>query len=92
MKINTIPSQITYPRSGTGKLGWWDAYKRFLFSKQESIMLKIAPLALIGILPEEIITNVIPGLGLFDDAGFCILASVVVVRTLIRVNHYRAID
>jgi hypothetical protein len=79
------------PRFDTAetKAGWLTAYKRFLFSREESVLLKLAPLALIGILPEEILSNLIPGLGLLDDAGYVVIVAVVLYKTVTRVNRYR---
>lgn len=68
---------------------WLSAYKRFLASKDESVTLKLAPLALAGILPPEILTNAIPVLGLVDDIGFIVATIVVIVKTMHRVKKYR---
>lgn len=62
---------------------------RFLTSRDESMLLKLAPLALVGILPPEILTNAIPVLGLADDVSYFILATFVIFKTLSRVNAYR---
>ena len=69
--------------------GWLTAYMRFLTSKDESLMLKVAPLALIGVMPMDVVSNIIPGIGLLDDSGYILITIVVLSKTLIRVNHYR---
>lgn len=69
--------------------GWLRAYIRFLTSKDESFVLKIAPLALMGVMPIDVISNLIPGIGLLDDAGYIVIAVTVLFKTLARVNYYR---
>ena len=68
---------------------WLRAYLRFLASKDESLALKIAPLALVGVMPIDIVSNIIPGLGLLDDAGYMLIAITVLFKTFTRVNRYR---
>jgi uncharacterized membrane protein YkvA (DUF1232 family) len=79
--------------TGTGthavRDNWLRAYARFLASRQESTMLKAAPLALMGILPAEILTNAIPVLGVADDVSYVVLAVYIALRTLARVRRYR---
>lgn len=79
-------------RSKPQESGWFAAYKQFLLSKDESVTLKLAPLALAGILPPEILTNAIPVLGLVDDIGFIIATVIVIVKTRQRVKRYRQPD
>ena len=69
--------------------GWFAAYRRFLLSRNESVVLKLAPLALIGILPPEVLSNLIPGIGLLDDVGYIIALVFVVYKTITRVAAYR---
>lgn len=69
--------------------GWFQAYVRFLVSRDESLVLKVAPLALIGVLPMDIVSNIIPGIGLLDDAGYILIAIAVLFKTLARVNYHR---
>lgn len=69
--------------------GWFRAYLRFLMSKDESFVLKVAPLAIVGVMPMDIISNIIPGIGLLDDAGYMVIAVAVLFKTLARVNYYR---
>lgn len=71
------------------KSSWSKAYFRFLRSKDESVVLKIAPLALAGILPLDILSNIIPVVGELDDLGYIILLVAVVFKTLKQVNKYR---
>ncbi len=71
------------------KISWPKAYLRFLLSKDESVVLKIAPLALAGILPLDILSNIIPFVGELDDLGYIILLVVVAFKTLKQVNKYR---
>lgn len=69
--------------------GWFRAYIRFLTSKDESFVLKVAPLALMGVMPIDVISNIIPGIGLLDDAGYMVIAVAVLFKTLARVNYHR---
>lgn len=69
--------------------GWFRAYLRFLMSRDESFVLKVAPLALVGVMPIDVISNIIPGIGLLDDAGYMVIAVAVLFKTLARVNYYR---
>jgi len=78
----------TYP-ANDALSGWIRAYVRFLASKDESLVLKVAPLALVGVMPIDVVSNIIPGLGLLDDSGYMLIAVAVLFKTLVRVNHYR---
>ena len=71
------------------KSSWSKAYMRFLMSKDESVVLKIAPLALAGVLPFDILSNLIPLVGELDDLGYIIMLTFVVFKTLKQVNKYR---
>ena len=71
------------------KISWPKAYLKFLLSKDESVILKIAPLALAGILPLDVLSNLIPLVGELDDLGYIILLAAVVIKTLKQVNKYR---
>ncbi len=71
------------------KSSWLKAYAKFLLSKDESVLLKIAPLALAGILPFEILSNLIPLVGELDDLGYVIMLSFVIYKTLKQLNKYR---
>lgn len=52
-------------------------------------MLKVAPLALIGILPVDVLSNLVPVIGELDDVWFTIVAAVIIARTIQRVRQYR---
>jgi len=80
---------IRYRESVQPKASWSKAYKRFLLSGHESLLLKVAPLAMIGILPFDIISNLVPVIGELDDIGFIIVLAVVAFRTYERVRKYR---
>jgi len=75
--------------SGQTKSSWTRAYLRFLTSKDESLMLKVAPLALAGLLPVDILSNIVPVVGELDDIGFLVVLIVVAIRTGNRVRRYR---
>lgn len=76
-------------RPSDAKARWLTAYRRFLLSRNEPLLLKIAPLVLVGILPPDILTNLIPGIGFLDDAGYVVLVAYTVYQTITRVNRYR---
>ncbi|HEY4160758.1 MAG TPA: hypothetical protein VGM08_01725 [Candidatus Saccharimonadales bacterium] len=58
-------------------------------SRDESAALKVAPLALVGVLPADILTNLIPVIGELDDVWFTIAIVIIAVRTIQRVRQYR---
>ena len=68
---------------------WSKAYLRFLRSKNENVILKIAPLALIGIVPIEILSNLVPIVGELNDVGYVVMLTIVVFRTINQVRKYR---
>lgn len=68
---------------------WQEAYKVFLLSKNESFLLKIAPLAVLLGSPEIIASNLIPIVGEIADVGGMGLTLVIVLRTLSAVQKYR---
>jgi uncharacterized membrane protein YkvA (DUF1232 family) len=71
------------------RTSWAKAYVRFLLSTNENLLLKVAPLALLGLLPLDILSNLVPVVGEMDDFGFIIALAVVAARTLTRVRRYR---
>jgi uncharacterized membrane protein YkvA (DUF1232 family) len=75
--------------SSLAKLNWFQAYLRFLRSPQESILLKIAPLIIIGVIPVDLLSNILPVVGLVDDVGLSGIGIFTIVRTLWHVNKYR---
>jgi uncharacterized membrane protein YkvA (DUF1232 family) len=72
------------------KLSWTKAYIRFLRSPEESLLLKIAPLVILGILPVDLLSNILPLVGLVDDVGLSGLSIVTIIRTIWKVNKYRS--
>jgi uncharacterized membrane protein YkvA (DUF1232 family) len=70
-------------------LSWPQAYVKFLKSPRESLLLKIAPLVIMGIIPADLISNLIPVIGIVDDVGLSGIGIVVIVRTMWRVRIYR---
>jgi uncharacterized membrane protein YkvA (DUF1232 family) len=75
--------------STPAKLNWLQAYLQFLRSPQESILLKIAPLIIIGVIPVDLLSNILPVVGLVDDVGLSGIGILTVIRTLWHVNKYR---
>ncbi len=73
----------------TTKRSWPEAYKAFLLSRDESFILKIAPIALVFGSPEILASNLIPIIGEIADIGGLGLATVVTIRTLSAVQKYR---
>jgi hypothetical protein len=71
------------------KLTWPQAYKAFLLDKDQKLLLKIAPLALLVGAPEIIVSNVIPVVGEFADLGGVSMAALVLGRTYLAVRKYR---
>jgi uncharacterized membrane protein YkvA (DUF1232 family) len=53
------------------------------------MMLKLAPLALMGYLPITILDELIPFIGILDDIPYVILWAYVGIRTMRRVERYR---
>jgi uncharacterized membrane protein YkvA (DUF1232 family) len=90
MQANRSFLAIFEPQSdGSLKASWAKAYLRFLVSRDESAALKVAPLALVGVLPADILTNLIPVIGELDDVWFTIAIVIIAVRTIQRVRQYR---
>ncbi|GAC1386428.1 MAG: hypothetical protein NVS1B7_5030 [Candidatus Saccharimonadales bacterium] len=71
------------------KLPWFAAYTAFLADKQESTILKLAPIALLFGSPEIIASNVIPVIGEIVDFSALSIAVVVVVRTVMALRRHR---
>ena len=70
-------------------LSWPQAYFEFLKSPRESILLKIAPLVMMGLLPVDLVSNLLPVIGIADDVGLSGLGIVVIIKTISRVHQYR---
>ena len=86
MKTTATP-RITTPTAASRS--WAGAYKSFLLNRQESIFLKIAPIAIILGSPEIIASNILPVIGEVVDVGGITLTAMVVVRTYNAVKKYR---
>ena len=90
-----MQSQITPISPGeraaqdTPKRPWLSAYGKFLLSPEESLILKIAPLAFFIGAPELIATEFLPIIGEVSDVGVLILIVIVAVRTIRAVQRYR---
>jgi hypothetical protein len=73
----------------TNPVSWPNAYKAFLLDKNESTLLKLAPLAIIFGAPEVIVSNIIPVVGEFVDIGGLSLASIIAARTFLADRKHR---
>lgn len=69
--------------------GWGKAYLAFLKSRNENLILKIAPLLLLFGSPEIVLSNIIPIAGEVIDVGGVSLTLLVLVRTFMAVRKYR---
>jgi hypothetical protein len=67
---------------------WAQAYLAFLFSPRESLVLKVAPLALVLGAPEIIASNFLPVVGEVSDVTELVLWVIVILRTISAVNRY----
>ncbi len=83
MKTTVTTSPIVSNRS------WPRAYKAFLCDRHQSLLLKIAPIAILVGSPEIVASNVLPVIGEIADIGGLTLASVVAIRTYNAVKRYR---
>ncbi len=89
---NMIEAEVIPPGSRqtvAPKRSWLEAYKSFLTSGSEPTMLKLAPLALLGYLPIDILDEVVPFIGMLDDIPYVILCGYVIIMTLRRLERYR---
>ena len=84
-----IRSKTPLQATAADKRSWLAAYGAFLLSRDESLILKVAPLALVAGSPELIASNLVPVVGELLDVGGIALASVVVLRTLAAIQKYR---
>lgn len=71
------------------KRTWGQAYKSFLMSSDESIVLKAAPLAIILGSPEVLASNLIPVIGEIADVSGLSVAAMVAYKTYKAVKKYR---
>ena len=76
-------------KTSTQKVGWSSAYIRYLRDPEESILLKILPLIMLGLLPEIIVSNLIPVLGIAEDTTSILATSAVLYRTYRAVRRHR---
>ena len=67
---------------------WAQAYVAFLLSPKESLMLKIAPVALLLGAPEVIASNFLPIIGEMSDLGELLLWIIVIGRTVSAVQRH----
>lgn len=68
---------------------WGAAYKRFLLSRDESFILKVAPLLLLIGTPGVIVSNLLPVIGEVIDLGDVTLILIVALLTYRAVRKYR---
>jgi hypothetical protein len=73
------------------KLSRGSAYIEFLKSRDESILLKIAPLVMVGLIPADLVSNLLPVLGIVDDVGLTGFSAIIVIKTILRVSKYRRV-
>ena len=71
------------------KVSWSSAYIRYLKDPAESTVLKILPLIMLGLLPEIIVSNLIPVLGIAEDTTGILATSAVLYRTYRAVQRHR---
>ena len=79
----------TSARIATTNRSWPSAYKMFLLSRRESLLLKLAPIAILVGSPEIVASNIVPVIGEIADVSGLMLATVVAVRTYSAVKRYR---
>ena len=93
--IGYMPTQITsitpYSRGPASlpKRPWLQAYARFLLSPEESLLLKLAPLAFLIGAPELVASEFLPVIGEISDLGVIVIAAIVAIRTVRAVHRYR---
>jgi len=87
---NQITPSPEGPRDDTQSRNrnWAQAYMAFLLSRSESLILKVAPVALILGTPEVIASNFLPVVGEISDVTELVLWVVVILRTISAVNRY----
>ena len=72
-------------------VSWPSAYRAFLLDDKESLVLKLAPIALLLGTPEVIASNLIPVVGELVDVGGLTLTALVLFRTYLAVRRHRQI-
>jgi len=84
------PEIIPPPKKSNRPTGWVTAYFRFVSSPNESRILKLMPVVLLGIVPISVLDNFfIPVLGIIDDIPTTVLTVIVLILTWLRVQTYR---
>ena len=73
----------------SGAKSWVKAYGSFLRSRDENLILKVAPILLVIGSPEVIVSNLIPVVGEALDLGTFTLTALVAVQTFRAVRKYR---
>lgn len=86
LPMNSHHTQIV---SRSAASTWGKAYKAFLLSHNENLVLKIAPLLILIGTPEILASNLIPIVGELADVGDFSLLLLVVVRTFQAVQKYK---
>ena len=80
---------INHTKEQSIQRSWAKAYKSFLLSRDESFVLKIAPIVLIFGAPEIIVSNILPVIGEAADIGGLTLTAIVASKTFSAVKKYR---
>ena len=68
--------------------GWLSGYWRFMRNPRESTALKVASIAVTGLLPPEFFVAFFPGFDV-EDIPYGIVAATVALKTIERVHEYR---
>jgi cytochrome c oxidase assembly factor CtaG len=84
-----MESTHAYVTPNSATRTWGKAYKAFLMSRNENLVLKLAPLLMLLGTPEVIACNLIPVVGEIADLSEISLIFLIVVRTLHAVRKYR---
>lgn len=69
--------------------GWLQAYKLFLMDRDESFVLKVAPLIILFGSPEVILSNLLPIIGEVVDIGALSITGLVIFKTYLAVRKHR---
>ncbi len=86
INMKYTPTLAYGPRA---KQGWMYAYMAFLRSKDETFLLKIAPVLLLLGTPELVAATLIPVVGEIVDFGGISIALFVAFKTVVAVRKYR---
>lgn len=88
MPNEIVPTPST--SNSPARRSWGKAYLKFLMSPEESLVLKIAPLALVIGAPEVIVSNFLPVVGELTDLGELVLWGMVIARTARAVRRHHS--